>query len=164
MFLSRGDRDVVVAFQTHLRSQACYLGVAKDSALLSSPDGYLLEPTEWPKGSQASCGVWREASRLPSRPCRKRMPSSRHNRGVSWVFSSCGASVGFLTRYDGEFRDPLVRRQRSLTPCVWPGRSRYCSRAMVGESDLKTHLRRTLKDFLGLGRETLVSIDIYRGP
>ena len=24
--------------------------------------------------------------------------------GVSWVFSSCGASVGFLTRYDGEFR------------------------------------------------------------
>ena len=36
---------------------------------------------------------------------------------VSWVFSSCGASVGFLTRYDGEFREPLVQRQRSLTPC-----------------------------------------------
>ena len=33
--------------------------------------------------------------------------------GVSWVFSSCGASVGFLTRYDGELREPLVRRQRS---------------------------------------------------
>ena len=26
-------------------------------------------------------------------------------------FSSCGASVGFLTRYDGEFREPLVQRQ-----------------------------------------------------
>ena len=28
-------------------------------------------------------------------------------------FSSCGASVGFLTRYDGELREPLVRRQGS---------------------------------------------------
>ena len=27
-------------------------GFRKDSALLSSPNGYLLEPTEWPKGSQ----------------------------------------------------------------------------------------------------------------
>ena len=26
---------------------------------------------EWPKGSQASCGVWREDSGLDSRPCRK---------------------------------------------------------------------------------------------
>ena len=98
MFLSRGDRDLGVAFQTHLRSQAWYREVAKDSALLSSPAGYLLEATEWPKGIQASCGVWREASSLLSRPCRKRMPSSRHNRGVSWVFLSCGASVVFLTR------------------------------------------------------------------
>ena len=57
MFLSRGDRDLGVAFQTHLRSQAWYIGEAKNSALLSSPNGYLLEPTEWPKGSQASCGV-----------------------------------------------------------------------------------------------------------
>ena len=29
------------------------------------------------------------------------------------LFSSCGASVGFLTRYDGEIREPLVQRQRS---------------------------------------------------
>ena len=94
----QGRRGVGVAFQTHLRSQACYRGVAKDSTLLSSPDGYLLELTEWPKGSQASCGVWKEASRLLSRPCRKRRPSSRHNRGVSCFFSSCGASVVFLTR------------------------------------------------------------------
>ena len=28
--------------------------------------------------------------------------------GVSGVSSSCGASVGFLTRYDGELREPLV--------------------------------------------------------
>ena len=42
MFLSRGDRDLGVAFQTHLVSQALSRGEAKDSILLSSRDGYLL--------------------------------------------------------------------------------------------------------------------------
>ena len=46
-----------VAFQAPPGSQASSRGEAKDSALLSSPNGYLLEPTEWPKGRQASCGV-----------------------------------------------------------------------------------------------------------
>ena len=31
----------------------------------------------------------------------------------AWVFSSCGVSVGFLTRYDGELREPLLWRQGS---------------------------------------------------
>ena len=39
--------------------------------------------------------------------------SSHDNGGISWVFSSCGASVGFLTRYDGDLREPLVRCQGS---------------------------------------------------
>ena len=30
-----------------------------------------------------------------------------------WFFSNCGATVGFLTRYDGVLREPLVRRQGS---------------------------------------------------
>ena len=54
--LSLGGRDLGVAFQNHRGSQASSRGEAKDSTLLSSRDGYLLEPTEWPKGSQASCG------------------------------------------------------------------------------------------------------------
>ena len=108
MFVSRGDRDLGVAFLMHPGSQSLSRGEAKDSALLSSCDGYLLEPTEWPKGSQASCGVWREDSGLLSRPCRKRRPSSRDEGGVSWVFSSCSASVGFLMRYYGELREPLM--------------------------------------------------------
>ena len=48
-----------------------------------------------------------------SRPCRKRRPSSSDDGGVSWVFSSWGASVGFFTRYDRELREPLVWRQGS---------------------------------------------------
>ena len=62
IFLSREGRDLGVAFQTHLVSQALSRGEAKDSILLASRDGYLLEPTKWPKGSQASCGVWKEDS------------------------------------------------------------------------------------------------------
>ena len=60
MFLSMGNRDLGVAFQTHLGSQASSRGEAKDSTLFSSLDRYLLEPTEWPKMSQASSEVWRE--------------------------------------------------------------------------------------------------------
>ena len=122
MFLSRGDRDLGVASQTHLVSQALSRGEAKDSILLSSRDGYLLEPTKWLKGSQASCGVWKEDSGFLSRPCRKGRPSSRDDRGVWWVFSSCGVSVGFLTRYDRELREPLLWRQGSqVSMCVARG-------------------------------------------
>ena len=39
MFLSRGDRDLGVAFQTHPGSQASSRMEAKNSGLLSSPDG-----------------------------------------------------------------------------------------------------------------------------
>ena len=122
MFVSRGDRDLGVAFLMHPGSQSLSRGEAKDSALLSSCDGYLLEPTEWPKGSQASCGVWREDSGLLSRPCRKRRPSSRDEGGISWVFSSCSASVGLFTRYDRELREPLVWRQGSqVSMCMARG-------------------------------------------
>ena len=33
--------------------------------------------------------------------------------GVSWVFSSCGASVGCLMKYHGDLREPLLWRQGS---------------------------------------------------
>ena len=64
-------------------------GEAKDTALLSSRDRYILELTVWPKMSQVSCGVWREDSGLLSRPHSKRRPSSREDWGVLCVFSSC---------------------------------------------------------------------------
>ena len=126
MFLSRGDRDLGVAFQTHLGTQVSSRGEAKDSAVLSSRDGSFLEPTVWPNQSQASCGVWREDSGLLSRPCRKRRPSCREDEGISWVFSSCGASVGFLTKYNGELREPLV----------WCQGSQVAMRVMRGSASL----------------------------
>ena len=33
--------------------------------------------------------------------------------GILWVFSNCGTSVGFHTRYDGELREPLMWCQGS---------------------------------------------------
>ena len=48
--LFRVKRDLGVAFQTHLRSQAWYIGEAKNSALLLSPNGYLLSPQSGLKG------------------------------------------------------------------------------------------------------------------
>ena len=110
---SRGNKDLGVAFHTHPGSQVSSRGEAKDSALISSRDRNLLEPTECPKGGQASCGVWREDSGLLSRPYRKRKSSNRDDGGISWVFSSCSTSVGFLMRYDGELREALVWHQGS---------------------------------------------------
>ena len=113
MFLCWGDSDLGIAFSTHPGNQASSRGEAKDPALLLSHHKCLLEPTEWPKGSQASSGVWRADSGLLSRPCRKRRPSSHDDRGVLLVFSSCGASVRFLTRCDGKLREPFVWHQGS---------------------------------------------------
>ena len=113
IFLCREGRDLGVAFQTPPGSQASSRGEAKDSVLLPSLDGDLLEPPEWPQGSQASSSVWREGSGLLSRPARKRRPSPREDGRASGVSSSCGARGVFLTRHDEDLREPLVRRQGS---------------------------------------------------
>ena len=46
-------------------------------------------------------------------PCRKRRASSRDDGRISWFFSSCGASVGFLLSYNRDLREPLVWPQGS---------------------------------------------------
>ena len=79
VFLLIGDSDLGVALNDQLGSQASSRVQAKNSALFSSCDGYLLEPIEWPKGSQAFCGILREDSGLLSRTCRKRTASSHHD-------------------------------------------------------------------------------------
>ena len=53
-----------------------------------------MEHIERPKGSKASCGVWRGDSGLLSRPCRKRRASSRDDGVIFCFFSSWGATCG----------------------------------------------------------------------
>ena len=70
-------------------------------------------PIEWPKGSQAYCGVLRGDSGLHSRPCRKEGPHLTmmgESRGFSQAVARC---VRFLSSYDGELREPLVLPQGS---------------------------------------------------
>ena len=113
MFLSSGDRHLGVAFKVILGSQASSRVEAKNSSLLTSCHAYLLKPIEWPKGSQAACGVKRGDSGLLSRPCRIRRSSSGDDRGISWFFPSCGGKLGFVSIYDGELREPPVLPKRT---------------------------------------------------
>ena len=112
MFLSMGDRDLGVAFHTHPGSQASSRGEAKDSTLFSSRDRYLLGPTEWPKMSQASCGVWREVSGLLSRPCIKDGPHLEMT-GAFLGFSRAAAPVWvFLRGTTGSSRSLMLSMRR----------------------------------------------------
>ena len=108
MFLSSGDRDLGVAFKVHTGSQASSRVEAKKSALLSSCHGYVLEPIEWPKGSQASCSVWGGESGLLSRPCSKRRASSLNDRESCGFSRAVARRVWFLLIYNRELRELLL--------------------------------------------------------
>jgi hypothetical protein len=71
VFFSSGDRDLRVVFKVHLRSQASSQVEAKNTALLLRCNTNLLEPLEWPKGSEAFYAALRGNSGLHSRLCRK---------------------------------------------------------------------------------------------
>ena len=163
MFLSSGDRDLGDAFQTHPGSQSLSRGEAKDSALLLSRDRYLLEPTEWPNGSQTSCGVWRVDSGLLSNHAGQEGPHLAMT-GASHGFSQAVGPVwGFSRGTMGSSGSLSCGAREIRSPCEWRGGSHHCSRLMLGELGLKTHGRRTLEVFLGWRRESLVSLDFGRG-
>ena len=139
MFLSKGHRDLRFAFQTHPGSQASCRREAKDSALLSSRDGHLLEPTLWPKGSQASCGFGEKFRDCSLGHAVKDGPHLEMT-GASLGFSRAAAPVCvFLRGTTGSSGSLSCGAREVRSPCAWRGGAHYCSRAMVGESDLKTH-------------------------
>ena len=126
MFLSRGDRDHGDAFQTHPVSQASARGEAKDSDILLGHDRYLLEPTEWPPGSQASCGV-APRNQLPAlQPW-----TTRPLTPISTAGASCGCGdpevlslAQSRTYWAGGLPVPLLQPWSvpvafSSLPCAW---------------------------------------------
>ena len=137
VFLSSGDRDLRVAFKVNPGSQASSRVEAKNSALLSSFDGYLLDPIEWPNWSQASCGVLRGDSGLLSRPCRKKRASSR-DEGESCGFSRAAGDVWCFSRVMSGSSGSLSCGPREVqSPFDLRGGARHFSRVMAGESGLK---------------------------
>ena len=138
MFLSRGDRDLGVAFQTHLVSQALSRGDAKDSILLSSCDGYLLEPTEWPKGVKPPVKFRERTQDCSPSHAGKEGPHLTMT-GASRGFSRAGAPVWDFSRVMTGSSGSLSCGAREVkSPSAWRGAMRHCSRVMVGEEGFKT--------------------------
>src|SRR5574340_1106894 len=113
MFLSRGDRDLGVAFQTHPGRQA-FISSGSKEARSALESRRVSLGAHWVDSRESSLLRRLERGRrLVSRPCRRRRPSSLDDGGISGLFSSGGPSVRFLTRYDGEVSEPLVGRPGS---------------------------------------------------
>ena len=68
----------------------------------------------------------------------------------------------FLTKYVGELRKPLMWRQGSKVSMAVARGACQCFRVMIGESGLKTRIRRTLEVFLMSQQENLESLDLGR--
>ena len=127
VFLSSGDRDVRVAIKVHLGSQASSRVEAKSSALLSSCNRHLLEPFEWPKGSQASYGVLRGNLGLLSRPCRKRRASSCDDGGISFFLEFWQEVWGFSRVTMGNSGSLLCCPREVQSPFELRGGAQDCS-------------------------------------
>ena len=74
--------------------------VPSPQSRVQTPAQPLLTPLH--TAPSGSCEVWREDQGLLSRSGRKRRPPSLLDGGILWFFSNCGATVGFLTRYDAQ--------------------------------------------------------------
>src|SRR5574342_14085 len=108
MLLSRGDRDLGVAFQTHPGRQA-FISSGSKEARSALESRRVSLGAHWVDSRESSLlRRLREVARLVARPCRRRRPSSLDDGGISGLFSSGGPSVRFLTRYDGEVSEPLA--------------------------------------------------------
>ena len=90
---------------------------AKKSAVLLICDGSLLEPTQWPKGSQAPWGVLRVVSGLLSRPCGKRRAPSLKDGGISRSFLSCTRKPWVPSTCAGDLSELLRVPLRSQEYC-----------------------------------------------
>ena len=115
MFLSRGDRDLGVAFQTPPGRQAFITSGSKEprSALESrrvSLGAHWLDGLKGVKPPEAFGERWRC---WPLGHAGDEGPHLRDDGGVWGWFSRGGPRVRFFTRCDGEVSEPLVGRQGS---------------------------------------------------
>ena len=92
---------------------------------------------------------------MVSRPCRRRRPSSLDDGGISGLFSSGGPSVRFLTRYDGEVSEPLLRRCSGKgLHLAMTGEPRGFSRVTTGNSGCLLCWPREVQSSIRVGKES----------
>ena len=139
MFLFKGDRDLGVAFQTHLVSQALSRGEANT-----------------PFSSRVTTGIsWIPLSGLKevkpplqfgerTRDCSPGQAGKEVHylsmTAASRVFSRAMTQVWcFPHGTTGSSGSLLCGAREVRSPCAWLGGVRHCSLVMIGDSDLKTH-------------------------
>ena len=138
MILSKGDRDLGVAFQAPPGSQASSRGEAKDSALLSSRDGYPLEPKSGLNGVKPPVEFGQRTRDCSLGHAGKEGPHLAMT-GASRGFSRAVALVwGFSRGTTGSSGSLFYGASEVRPPCGWRGGARHCYRVMEAESGFKT--------------------------
>ena len=111
---------------------------AKNPALLSNRDGYLLELTGWTQGIKPP-EAFGERSRDWSLGHAGDEGPHLSMTGESRGCSRAAAPVCVFSRGTTARSVSLSWGAREVgSPCEWRGGARHCSRAMVGESGLET--------------------------
>src|SRR5574337_1677669 len=116
MFLSRGDRDLGVAFQTPPgRQEFISSGSNEPRSALESRRVSLISWSSLGglKGVKPPEAFGERSRGWPLGHARDEGPHLLDDGGVSGWFSSGGPRVRFITRCDGEVSEPLVGRQGS---------------------------------------------------
>ena len=120
MFVSRGDRDLGVAFLMHPGSQSLSRGEAKDSAPSRVATGISWSPLSGLKGVKPPVEFGERTRDCTPGHAGKEGPHLTMT-GVLGGFTELQRLCGFLRRYDGELREPLVWHQGSQ---VWMRQAR----------------------------------------
>ena len=130
-----------------------------DSALLSSSDGYPLEPKRGLNGVKPSVEFGERTRDCSLGHTGKEGPHlAMTGRLVGFLKVQCLVGVSHEIGRGAQGDSCGATEVRS--PWTWRGGAPHCSRVMVGESSLKTLRRRTLEVFLGVWQETLGSLDL----
>ena len=138
MFLSNGNRDLGVTFKVHPGIQASSRVEANNFALLSSCDGFLLEPIEWPKGVMPPVEFGERTQDCSLGPAGKEGPHLVMTGESRGFIPAAVQRLEFFWSYDGELREPFMRPREVQSPFKLCGAERHCSRLTAAESVLKT--------------------------
>ena len=138
MFLSRGDSDLGVAFQTHPGSQSSTRGEAKDPALLLSPKGVSWSPLSGLKGVKHPVEFGeRTQDCYPGHAGKEglHLAMTEAYRG----FSRAGEPVWDFSRgMTGSSGSLSCGAREVRSPCAWRGGARPGSRVTGGDQGLET--------------------------
>ena len=139
MFLSRGDWDLGVAFQTHPGVRRHLEGKQRTSLSSRVATGISWSPLSGLKGVKPPLEFGERTRDCTPGHAGKEVPNLAMTV-ASRGFSRAVAPVwGFARGMTGSSGSLSGGAREIRCPCAWRGGACHCSRVMVGESVLKTH-------------------------